>query len=117
MSVINIAEKTNELLVALQNALQDAALWSERPPSDHAFASTAPFACDRMAFDQWLQFVFLPQMRMLIEEKRPLPTEIALLPMAEESFSQHTNIHKLLSVLAQIDQVLGGHPVPESGRG
>lgn len=113
MSVEKIAKKTNELLVSLEDAMRQATLWSEQRPPEYAFASTAPFACDRMSFEQWLQFVFLPQMNVLLRDGHKLPSDIALLPMAEECFSRSQETDTLLSVLGQIDQLLSSQTQTE----
>nr|WP_308424506.1 YqcC family protein [Shewanella ulleungensis] len=71
-------------LIKLEQLLKQCQLWSDALPSASALASHAPFACDTMAFEQWLQFIFIPKMTELIAQKHPLPTTMAIAPMAEQ---------------------------------
>lgn len=83
-------------------------LWTSQPPSTAALASSAPFACDTMPFEQWLQYIFIPKMKALIESRQPLPSSIALLPMGEYVYANQTHLGELLLVFASIDELLTG---------
>lgn len=62
-----------EILMDVEKELRELRLWeSELPPPD-ALASTQPFAIDWLNFAQWLQFIFIPKLYLLIEERAPLP--------------------------------------------
>ena len=58
-------EKQLELIIA---ELQKIALWQTSPPNPDAFLSEQPFALDTMQAHEWLQWIFIPRMRALIEE-------------------------------------------------
>lgn len=88
--------------------MKNAHLWSSTAPLPEAFASQAPFACDSMRFEQWLQFVFLPQILHLLDTQQVLPSECAILPMAEEAFKGNTKVSDLLKVIRQCDSLLNG---------
>lgn len=81
---------TADILIDLEAALRELQLWHDQPPSAEALASTAPFAVDTLTLTQWLQFMFLPQMRVLINTHAPLPKNCAIAPMAEEYFRPQT---------------------------
>ena len=98
--------QTQAKLTQLTQALQEANLWSEQAPSLDAMASTAPFACDLMPLEQWLQFVLLPKMRNLIDAAAPLPTQIAIAPMAEHVWLNMPLRRNLISVLNELDMLL-----------
>lgn len=70
----------------LEFRLLDAGFWSGQTPSQAALASTAPFACDTLEFAQWLQFIFIPRLRTLVETESPLPEKCAVAPMGEDYF-------------------------------
>ncbi len=105
MSDTSIAGQTKNLLHDLQKAMIASSIWSSRPPEESAFNSTAPFSCDTMPLEQWLQFIFMPTMEELVDRGAPLPSEIAVLPIAEESF-QGQKFVDLLSVIAKLDNLL-----------
>lgn len=63
-------QQTQVLLRAIQAELQSLQLWTELPPSAAALASQAPFCCDTMPLQQWLQYVLLRRMQALIDADR-----------------------------------------------
>ncbi|WP_323815540.1 YqcC family protein [Cellvibrio sp. NN19] len=85
MTDIHIA--VAEILMDIEKELRELRLWDADMISAEALASEQPFAVDTMTFPQWLQFVFLPRMYFLIEQKMPLPGNCGISPMAEEYFS------------------------------
>ena len=96
--------QVDALLVDLEGAMKKNVLWTSRPPSDWAMQSAAPFACDRMEFEQWLQFMFIPKMKALTAQAQPLPDKIAIYPMGQEMFKEKAV--DVLRLLRKIDQRL-----------
>lgn len=96
-------------LRALETLLRDLDLWHRETPSAEALASTAPFACDRLLFTEWLQFLFIPRLRALLVAGAPLPDRSDITPMAEEYFKANAMAPgELLAILRRIDRLLGG---------
>lgn len=60
-------------LQQLPHALQQDGLWSHTRPTAAALASEVPFAADTLTIEQWLQFVLLPRMNLLVQQRLPLP--------------------------------------------
>lgn len=88
----------------LVDELQRLGLWSEQPPSAEALASTAPFCYDTLAFHQWLQWVFVPQLRQLVALRAPLPGNCAIAAMAEPAFAEADwDSGPLIALLKAID--------------
>ena len=104
-----IYQQTSELLDLLETELGNARLLSTEQPSKEAMNSQAPFACDTMSFEAWLQFIFLPRMRVMVSQNSPLPSNIAIAPMAEQVYQSRTDLLNVIDVLHQIDSLLGGH--------
>jgi uncharacterized protein YqcC (DUF446 family) len=96
------------LLANLEDAMKGALLWTPRSPSAWAMQSTSPFACDRMPLEQWLQFIFIPKIRLLIVQGAPLPNKISLHPMGQEMFNEKAL--EVLVILLKIDQCLSEVP-------
>ena len=102
-------QQTYSLLVALTQALKVLNLWQAELPSQDKLSSTAPFCCDTLSFEQWLQFVFIERIGVMIENKLELPSKIHLSPMAEEAFKHlGTKVTPLLSIINDIDTLLQG---------
>jgi len=100
--------QTKALLIELETSLTTANLWSTESPSDWAMASTAPFGCDRLHFEQWLQFIFIPTLGGLLQQGQALPNKIALLPMAEECCKTEQKLLGVMEIIARFDRLLGG---------
>ncbi|MFV8818545.1 YqcC family protein [Haliea sp. E17] len=95
------------LLIDIEAQLRQLDMWEAEAPPAEAFASTQPFFIDTMSLPQWLQFVFLPTMRRLLDEDQPLPGQCGIAPMAEEHFrGSGLPVQKLIIVLDDIDRLL-----------
>jgi uncharacterized protein YqcC (DUF446 family) len=95
-----------QALGELERELQMLDLWSAREASAVELASDQPFCVDTMAFEQWLQWVFLPRMQALAERDLPMPGVCQISPMAEQSL-QHLGRRQgsLLTILSRIDRL------------
>ena len=96
-----------EVLIDIEAQLRQLGLWDKIPPSSQALASTQPFCVDTLTLPQWLQFVFLPTMRDLLEGEQPLPDRCGIAPMAEEFFrDSDLAISELVASLEKVDELL-----------
>lgn len=96
-------------LIQIEIELRQMDVWESHPPPEDALRSTQPFAIDRLEFTQWLQFVFISRMKVLIEEGQPLPQVSGMAPMAEEHFAARAESgEKLIDELAEMDRLLSG---------
>ncbi|MGL5359164.1 MAG: YqcC family protein [Shewanella sp.] len=98
--------QTHDKLQQITECLQQLGMWSSTPPSPEAMASTAPFACDLMALEQWLQFIFIPRMHALMAAGQVLPSQIAIAPMAQHVWQDNPQLQPLIAVLNQLDMLL-----------
>ncbi len=92
------------LLIDLEIALQQAQRWTEEPPSPQAMASTEPFCIDTLDFDQWLQFVFLPRMRNVIDHRLHLPEKCEVAVMAETVWPNDRGFLPVIALLRALDE-------------
>lgn len=101
--------QVTDLLNQIETELKASGLWADVAPGSEAMQSTAPFFCDTMPLENWLQFVFLPRMRVLVADRLPLPQQIAVCPIAEEAFKP-VDRQKLLLInrIADLDELLSG---------
>ena len=90
------------LLIDLEAELRQRLLWDADEPAVEALASTEPFCIDTLSFPQWLQFVFLPRMRLLLDADLPLPAQCAIAEMAEMQFGAGDGA-EVIALLREID--------------
>ncbi|MFJ2985950.1 MULTISPECIES: YqcC family protein [unclassified Pseudomonas] len=94
-------------LLLIERELIVQGWWQDEPPSDEALESTVPFAVDTMSFEQWLQWIFLPRMKIIIELGQPLPNASGILVMAETVFvDRPEQSRELRRLLAEFDQLI-----------
>ncbi|CAI8995169.1 conserved hypothetical protein [Pseudomonas chlororaphis] len=79
--------KIAEQLLLIERELRLQGLWADTPPSSEALASVEPFAVDTLEFEQWLQWIFLPRMKTILEQDLPLPSASGIQEMAEVVFA------------------------------
>ncbi|MFN3587526.1 MAG: YqcC family protein [Moraxellaceae bacterium] len=98
----------SRLLSALEIVLRQNALWSASPPSPEAMRSVMPFMYDTLSVAQWLQWVFIPRTRALIDAGQALPGNCHIHPLAEHEYAGRADIAaaELLNVIRQIDNLL-----------
>lgn len=72
-----------EHLLLIERELRVQGWWREQPPSAEDLASVEPFCVDTLDFEQWLQFIFLPRMKQILEQDLALPSASGILAMAE----------------------------------
>ena len=96
-----IYQQLSTLLRELEGEMCRQGLWEAEPPSPEALASDQPFAVDTLRFSQWLQFVFIARLRVLVDSRALLPGSCAVRPMAEES------LKGLPQDTGQIEHLLG----------
>jgi uncharacterized protein YqcC (DUF446 family) len=96
-----------EILIDIEKELRDLRFWEFESPSADALASTQPFAIDTLNFPQWLQFIFIPRLYFMVEQRLPLPSISGVKPMAEEYFQVLSlNSLPLILHLDRIDKLL-----------
>ena len=97
----------NGLLIDIECELRRLNAWEKALPPVEALSSTQPFAVDTLSFTQWLQFIFIPKIRILVENEGALPHKCDIAPMAEEYFrGQSLPASELIQILKEIDRVI-----------
>ncbi len=100
-------ERVADSLLRIEIELREIDAWSAEPPAPEALQSTQPFCIDTLDFAQWLQFVFLHRMKILVESGQPLPAVSGMAPMAEEHFRGREQAGRgLVRALEEMDRLL-----------
>ena len=90
----------------LERAMGAAGLWSCEEPPASALTSQQPFACDVLAFPEWLQFIFIPRLEALCTAGSVLPGQSAVAAMAEVCIGEYGEKGEIVGVLHLIDRLL-----------
>ncbi|MFJ3484717.1 YqcC family protein [Pseudomonas sp. NPDC090202] len=94
-------------LLLIERELRILGRWEDVPPSDEALSSREPFCVDTLDFDQWLQWIFLPRMKTILEQDLALPNASGILEMAQMVYATRaTETRQLQELLAQFDRLI-----------
>lgn len=99
-------------LLLIERELRVLGMWSAESPTAEALASQQPFCVDTLDFEAWLQWIFLPRMKQLLEAAGPLPAASGIRPMAEERYKgREVEMGALLVALGEFDRLIGSASV------
>lgn len=96
-----------DLLLELERELRVLNLWSEDRPANERLQSGAPFAADQLEFELWLQWIFIPQIKIIIESNSSLPASCNISSYAQECMKNTDPAPKqLLKIILQVDEFI-----------
>lgn len=96
------------VLDEIEEELRSLGLWQDESsrPAPEAFSSTIPFCLDTMQFHEWLQFIFIPKMKDVLEKEGVLPDRVLIHTMAEEIYrGKWARFRKLIVALKKLDEL------------
>ncbi|WP_457787878.1 YqcC family protein [Pseudomonas sp. PL-6] len=100
-----------EQLLLIERELRLLGWWEEQAPGAEALASQEPFCVDSLTFEQWLQWIFLPRMKQLLEADAALPSVSGIQAMAEMVYREQPGVaRRLLELLGEFDRLLTTAP-------
>jgi uncharacterized protein YqcC (DUF446 family) len=79
-----------QLLQAIEEELRRLQLWDSKQPDLRAFQSPNPFCCDTMELHEWLRWVFMPRINMLLEQGYAMPSACDIASYAEVMYEKST---------------------------
>lgn len=98
-------------ILLIERELRVQGWWEEQAPSAEALASVEPFCVDSLAFEQWLQWIFLPRMKDMLEAGAALPRVSGIQSMAEMVYQQQPSVaRRLVELLGEFDRLLTRTP-------
>lgn len=99
--------RVNALLSSIQVEMQSQQLWAAQSPSAEALSSQQPFCVDTLMFTEWVQWLMLPRLQMMIDQHASLPQNSNMHSMAEEAFKRiKADTDQLLELIKALDDAL-----------
>lgn len=98
-----------DLVLQIELAMRRTRLWHTRVPTPEAMASRLPFCADTLAFTEWLQFVFLPRMHILLQDDEALPRDSNIAAMAEEALPGVEGRAAVLAPIRAFDTLIANY--------
>ena len=106
---MNIYDRLSQKASEIEREMQRIGFWSKENIKIDPKECTEAFCADKLSFEQWLQFIFIPNIRKIIFEKGDLPKDSQLGVKAGKEFdyvSSKPEIDKLITILQSIDQII-----------
>lgn len=92
------------LLQHIEAEMRRIGLWQDQSPAPEALQIDAAFAHSRLAFSQWLQFVLLPRVRLILQEHGPFPERSQVGTIAIREWDTFPAADRLIGLLCELDQ-------------
>lgn len=97
-------KQLTELIDELELLMQQLGQWQATPPSKQALSSQQPFAIDTLTPSEWLQWIFIARIRLLIEQNQPLPSGFSIAPYFEECWKEQPQLIPLVTIIQKLDE-------------
>ncbi len=98
----------------IEAELKRLARWSQNPLPEEAYEDMGAFGSNTMSFENWLQFVLIPRLREIVEEKSDFPAGSHLAPYAIRYFDGDYDADPLRELLYQLDQLINNQSASDS---
>jgi len=93
-------------------AMKHSGAWDVARPRDEAFTDTSAFGMGSMAFEQWLRYVFVPNVERLIASNGPWPQTSMVAVQAVRKSGGDSRADELVSALHAFDSLFERPKVP-----
>jgi uncharacterized protein YqcC (DUF446 family) len=103
----DIPQRIADVLLEVEANLRTSGKWELLQPPLQDLNSTQPFSIDTLRFEQWLQWIFLPRMKQILEQQQPLPRQSAIFEYAEDHLpKKDPNADNLLALIKRFDDLI-----------
>jgi uncharacterized protein YqcC (DUF446 family) len=101
-----VEEKTNQI----EAEMKRIGMWQQEPLKPEQLDFHRAFGGDTMAFEQWLQFIFIPRVRQIIAENGMFPSKSQVGDQAFREWKMwgdQPNVDDLIAMLKGFDSLFG----------
>jgi len=106
----DIPNRIADVLLEVEQTLRTHGKWDRNQPAVSALSSAQPFILDTLRFEQWLQWIFLPRMKTILEQEKPLPVKSGILAYAQSYLHKNDPpTSNLLKLIKQFDDLISLH--------
>lgn len=96
-----------DLLLAIEAEMRSLGVWQRTQPEPDALSSKQPFCADTLSLEEWLQWIFLPRMKDLLESGKSLPRRCDILPYAKEAWQDRlVELTRLVKLIDEFDDMI-----------
>ena len=96
-------EEAGQRIDGIEAEMKRIGFWRDEPLPAEMYNFTQAFAMDTMPFSYWLQFIFIPRVRSIIEEQGDFPRGSQVGAQAVREFDGVWEASDLVSKLSAFD--------------
>ncbi|HEY7876397.1 MAG TPA: YqcC family protein [Actinomycetota bacterium] len=101
--------RLGELADDIEAEMRRLGAWMENPPTEETVLGGGAFGMGTVAFDTWLQVVFVPRLRQTAAGAFPLPKNSSVGAQASREWDGETrDLERLLGLILDVDDVIEG---------
>lgn len=100
---LSLRNQQRAAIEQLQLCLQTHGYWEASPPDSLLIASEQPFSVDTLSVTQWLQWRFIPQVLLTLEQGKHLPHAMEISPYIAHVLLGEKGAKDLIEVSQKID--------------
>jgi len=98
-------ERVAAQITAIEAEMKRVALWQAEPLAPELLQSPGAFGVNTLTFQQWLQFVLIPNVNKIVAAKAPLPETSNTAIAAVRNFDGMDEADRLIDLLGEFDRI------------
>jgi len=103
----DIPERIADVILEIEATLRISGKWDGCQPATSSLESTQPFCIDTLNFEQWLQWIFLPRVKQILEQQLALPAKSNIHEYAEDYFhKKDPHTANILALIKRFDDLI-----------
>jgi uncharacterized protein YqcC (DUF446 family) len=99
-------QRLGALADQIQGELERLGLWQADPPSEDAVLAGGAFGMESVAFEAWIQVVFVRRLRSVADGSLSVPSSSSVAVYAVREWDGATDRDHLLDLLTQVDDAV-----------
>lgn len=89
----------------IESEMKSIGLWHKEPLSPEKYNFRSAFGADTMSFEQWIQFILIPNVLRIVKEKGKFPQNSQVAVYAVKNLDGNPNAAKLQKLLINFDNL------------
>jgi uncharacterized protein YqcC (DUF446 family) len=99
-------ERAQAKIAEIEQEMKRIGYWQSEPLRPEQYEFRSAFAMDTMAFSQWLQFIFIPRVKNMIETGQKFPPDSQNGAQAVREFDGDDRAQELVTLLSEFDEII-----------
>jgi uncharacterized protein YqcC (DUF446 family) len=99
-------EKIQVKIAEIEHEMKRIGYWQSDPLRPEQYQFRMAFAMDTLAFSQWLQFIFIPRVKSMLETGEKFPRDSQNGAQAVREFDGDDVAQGLVALISEFDEII-----------